>query len=152
MGFIGGGDSHNGHPGLRDVRSMTGGITGIWAEELTRESLWEALSARRTFATTGARICVEFGINNAFMGEELRLKHPSENRIIRTRIIGTTTIELVEIIKNGTVLASRRPHSEVVDWEYTDHGDAHDDDYYYVRIIQSDNEMAWSSPIWIFIR
>lgn len=151
MGFIGGGDSHNGHPGIRDVRSMTGGITGIWAEELTRESLWEALVSRRTFATTGARICVEFGINNAFMGEELHLAKPTENRIIRARIIGTSFVELVEIIKNGTVLASRRPHSEIVDWEYIDHGDAQNGDYYYVRLIQSDGEMAWSSPVWISI-
>lgn len=151
MGFMGSGDSHNGHPGVRDIRSMTGGITGIWATDLTREGLWEALTARRTFATTGARICLEFGVNDAFMGEELHLKKSGESRKVRVRVIGTAPIELIEIIKNGTLLASRRHYSETVEFEYNDHGSAQNGDYYYVRVTQSDKEMAWSSPVWLIL-
>ena len=37
-----------------------GGITGIWAEQNTRDALWAALERRETFATSGARIRVRF--------------------------------------------------------------------------------------------
>jgi hypothetical protein len=35
------------------------------------------------------------------------------------------------------------------DFEFTDAGDGNQADWYYVRVIQSNGEMAWSSPIWV---
>ena len=35
-----------------------------------------------------------------------------------------------------------------VSFAFTDHGERHGD-YYYVRVVQANDSMAWSSPIWI---
>ena len=45
-------------------------------------------------------------------------------------------------------LIGKQP-AEMADFSFADtrlHGDG---DYYYVRVIQTDDQMAWSSPVWV---
>ena len=60
--FIGSSDTHRIVPGLG------GSLTGLWAEELSREGVMEALWSRRCFATNGERIFLDVRINGAPMG------------------------------------------------------------------------------------
>ena len=83
FGFVGASDTHNATMGNVGSRTWPGslgaidntparrlqwaplgvnpgGITGIWAEENTRDALWAALQRRETFATSGPKIRVRF--------------------------------------------------------------------------------------------
>ena len=51
FGFVASTDHHAGFPG-----SYGDGMAAVLAEEKTRESIWEAIKARRTYAVTGDRI------------------------------------------------------------------------------------------------
>jgi len=64
FGFIGSTDHHGGYPG-----SYGDGKLAVWAKEKTRESIWEALTARRVYAVTGDRIGCRFSVNEGNMGE-----------------------------------------------------------------------------------
>jgi len=56
LGLIGGGDSHDGHPGLAHLAGPTGGLAAILSEDRTREGVLAALRERRVYATNGPRI------------------------------------------------------------------------------------------------
>ena len=47
LGFVGSGDSHDGHPGLVQLAGGNGGLAALLSPELTREGVYRALKARR---------------------------------------------------------------------------------------------------------
>lgn len=71
--FVGSTDHHAGFPG-----SYGDGMVAVLAEEKTRDSIFEALKAGRTYAVTGDKIECSFQINGAEMGAKLQA---SERRI-----------------------------------------------------------------------
>lgn len=48
--------------------SWNRGIAGVWATDLTREAIWEAIAARRTCGVTGDRIAVWWTLDGVPMG------------------------------------------------------------------------------------
>jgi hypothetical protein len=156
LGFVGGGDGHGGRPGkdywLRVRGARPGGITAIYAEQLTRESLWEALKARHCYATTGKRIIVKFKLNGHMMGDEITLEDSSSDRRLEIEIYGTCSLSKVTIVKNNTDMAVKKPAGDEIKFSLSDKAKAKQGDYYYLRVEQSDGAMAWSSPIWIKIK
>ena len=97
FGFIGSTDHHSAHPG-----SYGHGLAMVWAEDLTRESIWQAIRQRRTYAATGGRIMLATSINGAPMGSTVVAN--GERRIL-VDVRGGNALDRVEIIRNGEVIA-----------------------------------------------
>lgn len=153
LGFVGSSDTHTGLPGndfFWACGGYPGGLTAVWAKELSPRGIWQALHNRSCYATTRARIFVRFCVNGAPMGSEIRLADTKEPRKIEAEIHGTTQIDEINVIRNGQVFAAATPDSEdafldLVDEEpLTEHGY-----YYYLKVRQTDGNMAWASPVWV---
>ncbi|MHA1912004.1 MAG: DUF3604 domain-containing protein [Candidatus Kariarchaeaceae archaeon] len=105
VGFVGSSDNHSCRPGATRptlmMSAVRGGLMGIYAEELTREALWDAFRKRHVYATTGARIMLRVTCENAIMGDELAISHPPTFSI---SAVGVTGIEKIEIIKGVDII------------------------------------------------
>jgi len=169
VGFTGGGDDHIGHPGDEvqhggEPWRYKAGLMAVQAGDRTREAIWDAMWRRRTYATTGPRILVGFELDGHPMGAELFLsEHPelANVRRIKARVHGTDAVTHVEVVRNNRdVYAYEGGDSDVTfEWEDTEPLDAvhlppatfwsAPFTFYYLRITQRDNEMAWTCPVWI---
>ena len=162
FGLCAGGDSHDGCPGMTcyqrplgeaerrrwDGWLYPGGLHAVWAKGLTREAIFEALRARRCYGTTGARIYVKFKVNGAWMGEEIKVK-PGEPRVLEAEIHGTAPLKAVVVVKNNADTAPLPVEGERCVARWVDDSPPQGGDFYYLRVVQRDGEMAWTSPVWV---
>ncbi|MGI5820402.1 MAG: DUF3604 domain-containing protein, partial [Armatimonadota bacterium] len=100
VGVVAGSDGHKGRPGASYPGASQfgayGGLTGIIADELTTDAIFEALRARRCYATTGQRILMRVQANGAPMGGEISADGPVT---IGVFCAGTAGIRRVEILR-----------------------------------------------------
>jgi hypothetical protein len=68
---------------------------------------------------------------------------------LRARIIGTDQLSQVDLIRNNEFLYTRSAGGKELDFEYADQAPRPGENYYYLRVIQQDHNLAWSSPIWV---
>jgi len=95
FGIVGGTDHHAAYPG-----SHGDGLMGVFAEELTRESLWDAFLKRRVYAITGDKIDARMFLDGAWIGETVNQPGP---RTFQISVRGSDAIDKVEVIKNGKI-------------------------------------------------
>lgn len=143
LGFVGSGDSHDGHPGLTHLASASGGLAAILAEDRTRASVLAALRARRSYATNGPRILLRVRLDGQPMGS-LHTARP-EHRL-EIEVAGTDVIEAIDVILAGEVVASLPGQGELALEVETTLREPPPGGYVYVRIRQQDGGAAWSSP------
>lgn len=144
FGFVGSSDMHF----LSHVdQAYKYGFAAVLADELTRESIWEALKARRTYATTGVRIHLRFSANDVPMGGEV----PAGDLALKGSVVGTGPLDHVEIVKfdgqTWTTPLSEQPAGESHDFALQE--PATPGTLYYAVVRQKDGNYAWSSPIWV---
>lgn len=92
FGFIGSTDHHAGMPG-----SYGDGKLAVVAKENTRESIFDAIRCRRTYAVTGARIGCAFHVNGQPMGVELE---PAQKYAVHYRVDASNAIDRVVLYRN----------------------------------------------------
>lgn len=100
-GVVGSTDHHSAHPG-----SYGHGRLGLWANALTRDGIWEAFWARRTYALTGDRIELRFVLNDAPLGSVLPAAFARE---IEIEVTGGDDIDYVELLRNNAVIRRWNP-------------------------------------------
>jgi hypothetical protein len=62
---------------------------------------------------------------------------------------GTNAIKQIDIIKDKTFLYTMRPQTKNARFSFTDSRKGPGESWYYVRVLQEDGQIAWSSPIWV---
>jgi hypothetical protein len=145
LGFVGSGDSHDGHPGLPQLAAPSGGLAGIFSEELTREAVYEALRARRSYATNGARIFLSVMLDEHLMGAAVPA---SSSRTLHIRAVGTAPIVSVDIVRSGAVIERVPVDDDIANVERRLEN-LRAGEYVYARVIQHDGGVAWSSPFFV---
>lgn len=160
MGLIASSDGHDGHPGAAQSPGVKfhhlyhfcgSGRVAVLAPELTRAAVFDALYARRCYATTGVPIVLDLTVNGAVMGSALTACPAGTVPQLRLRCRGAGALDHVRIVKNGSVVHTRFCHGEetcALEWEDADYDPALPASYY-VRVVQTDRESAWSSPVWV---
>lgn len=98
------------------------------------------------------------------MGSEIDIGGPDDplikGRAITVKVYGTSRISRIDIVRNNADICSYRGDNEVVQFRWVDAQDLtrisiprpasrHPLTYYYVRVLQEEGEMAWSSPVWL---
>jgi len=150
FGFVGSGDSHDGHPGLAHLNTEAGGLAAIITDTLTRESVLAALRARRVYATNGPRIILRTALDEYPMGSSIpKPAGGSYEGELFVQIIAETPLERVDLIRSGEVVDSM-PIEGALEISLTrEIEDLVSGEYLYIRAVQQDTGTAWSSPIYV---
>lgn len=154
VGFVGASDSHglyfHAHEGWRED-PYKGGLTAVLLDgPLTRDNIWQALKARRNYATAGEKYYVEFSINGRPMGSELVVDEPpaisfavKSDKMLYAYIVRNNEDRFI----SGKIDGRSARYRGVVDDTI-----APGKNYYYLRVVYTNGTVAWSSPIWVEYR
>lgn len=96
FGFVGSSDDHAGFPGAYGE-----GLMGALVTDFTRDGIFEAIRARRTYALTGDRIELEFTVEGAPMGASIDAGGKAE---VSFAVRGRDELDVVEIIQDGRIV------------------------------------------------
>jgi hypothetical protein len=148
LGFVGSGDSHDGHPGLAHLASPSGGLAAVFAREPTREAVLAALRARHCYATNGPRILLEASLGGRPMGAEV----PAGSQQLRAVVVAPAPLERIDVVR-GPELAFQL--LVAADEERREAGleetleNLRPGETVYLRVVQRDGGAAWSSPFFV---
>ncbi len=163
VGFTAGSDNHSCHPGygwhMRANTNFPGGLTAVYAKEKTRKAIWEALTKRRCFATTGCRMLIDFAVNGIGMGGER--KGAPARRTITATVNGEAPIKEITVVRNSKDVKTidiggkldcqiewvdEKPAEKI--WLDKTKYTAGEFMFYYLRVTQEDGQIGWASPVW----
>lgn len=146
LGFIGSGDSHDGHPGLAHLANPSGGLAALLTEDLSRDGLRRALGRRLTYATNGPRMVLEATLDGAPMGSAVP---PTATPRLVVEIAASAPLQRLDIVRVGHRVDSVELGDRYVATLERVLAPASRGDVLYVRVLQEGGGMAWSSPFFV---
>lgn len=121
----------------------------LLTEGNTREHLMDAIRKRHAYAATDNIILdfrVRAGGREYIQGDAIEAAGAPQLIIYAQ---GTNAIKQVDIVKDKTFIYSQRPQSKTTRFTFTDTSKGSGESWYYVRVLQEDGQIAWSSPVWV---
>lgn len=118
----------------------------VYTPSNERQAVLDSIRKRHTYGATD-NIVLDFRANGHFMGDEFTT---GERPNFTLHAIGTEKIAKISLIRDNEYLYTATPQQEQTTLEYTDeHPKTGHVALYYVRLEQTDGQLAWSSPVWI---
>ncbi len=96
----------------REPRPSGGGIFGVWAYQLQRDTIWDGMYARRTVAASGIRPTIRFAVLDdsteayAIMGGKIVIGQRNPKLLLHIISDPDADIEKVEIRRNTNTISS----------------------------------------------
>lgn len=136
-------NQNNHEGGWGDASSVR---TAVLAEELTEESLYEAIRSYRVYATEDSDLSIRYTLNGKTMGSILGPTDSVEIRVSLEDPMDTAIGTVEVIVDGGEVVAARTVTEASAELTITVSADY---SYYYLRITQPDGDIAVTAPVWI---
>ncbi len=117
----------------------------VYTDDPSRQGVLNAIRKRHTYGAMD-NIILDVRMGEHFMGDEFAL---TAAQPIKVHARATRAVSRVEIIKDNKVIYTTQPGKQMVDFEFTDKGPVEGRHFYYVRLRQDNDMLAWSSPLFI---
>ncbi|MFW6189466.1 MAG: hypothetical protein ACOC7T_03450 [Planctomycetota bacterium] len=143
------------------LRLNAQGVAAIYADELTREGIFESLLNRRCYGTTWWRPVIEFDVSGVKMGRvgeaDARVR---ERRAVRASVATSRPRTQVTLYRNNEPIHHQRIEPGLTQMEFVDEEpleevvlrDAPKSErpfaFYYLKAFWN-SHIAWSSPVWL---
>ena len=132
-----------------DHISTHSSYTMIYSPSVDRRDMVESMRQRHAYGATD-NIVLDFRARDRqgkewMMGDSFQIAGAPTFHV---KVLGTGPIESVDVIKDGAFVYKTAPNSDTAEFDFTDTASGTGTSWYYVRVIQADRNMAWSSPVW----
>jgi len=155
FGFVGGSDAHGllWHHGIGRKRDPWAcGLTGVLTKNNSRSEIFDALYARKTFATSGAKMRALLRVGDVTQGGEGEVRRPVE---LHYGVYGTLGLDRVDIERDGKVVFRVEPQGKAAVGKWIDENVPPGPHVYYLRATQGERagkvDMAWASPVFVTV-
>ncbi|MFL5338565.1 MAG: hypothetical protein ACJ8F7_00210 [Gemmataceae bacterium] len=117
----------------------------VLAEKNDRQSILDGMKKRHVYGATDDIIC-DVRSGGHVMGDEFKT---TSVPAMQVKIVGTKNLAGVDVLKDSKVVAQLPVNGKECAAEWKDPDPTGGVHYYYLRVRQSDGELAWTSPMWI---
>ncbi|MGE3809373.1 MAG: hypothetical protein AB7K24_32315, partial [Gemmataceae bacterium] len=117
----------------------------VLAEKPDRESILDAMKKRRVYGSTD-NIIVDLRSGEHLMGSEFKT---AAAPALTWKVFGSGPIAKIDVIRDSEVVHTIEPKGTEHQGTWTDPKPEAGVHYYYIRVTQADQELAWASPMWI---